>query len=674
MSDQYEVEVLLRPAVEVYSVLVCTSAALLLVLAPSLVLMPTEIAYGCAAVMLNWAVIDMWKVHNVWRYRVGMRSLPKFAIGTDEIPQKEGSLFVGKGFEWEQKHTQRLMDTLSSRYRKYAVEPSIIDWLYGYFRGNKSFDLGGNPMIHGVESNEKDLFVSQASRRNHTIVFGVPGSGKTRNMEMLVAQDIRRNPESTVIIFDPKGDADLLRRVYIEAAAAGRLDDVTTCLLGVPEVSARYNSVGQFSRITEVATRLANQLPGEGNASAFRDFAWRFLNIVAKALYGFGQTINLEELQTHMNDVEPLFVRVVDKAVQEDSTGMLQKALAVAASEVPAELPRAFAGRSVDCYVRYKLVEKYGQAVGPIAVDLAAVIKYDKTYYDKLVSNIGPLLEKLTTGMAAELISPDYFDLEDPRPMFTWEQVIRRRGIVYIGLDALSDMTVSAAWGGSMIADLVAVAGRIYKQGIHTGTPGSEGQGEICLHADELNELVGPEFTQMVNKCRGAGIVVTAYTQAVADLQSGLGDVSKAEQLIGNFGNKIFMRVPTLASAKLMTDTLPVVRIKTVMAVSGVNDSNDMLDGSHFDSRNEDRISEESTPLLNASELQGLPIGQAFAQLDGGRIFKLRVPLLEDPKGALEMPDSISGIVDKLKNQQSPNAYITPETPWWPGGGFDNRG
>ena len=58
--------------------------------------------------------------------------------------------------------------------------------------------------------------------------------------------------------------------------------------LGYPEHSARYNPIGRFSRLTEVATRIANQLPSQGNAEAFRQFAWLFTHMVGQALFALG--------------------------------------------------------------------------------------------------------------------------------------------------------------------------------------------------------------------------------------------------------------------------------------------------------------------------------------------------------------------------------------------------
>ena len=102
----------------------------------------------------------------------------------------------------------------------------------------------------------------------------------------------------------------------------------------------------------------------------------------------------------------------------------------------------------------------------PVLDGLVSAFKYDKTYFDKIVSSVGPLMEKLTTGKLAELISPNYLNEDDSRPIFEWLDVIRRKGIVYVGLDALTDTTVASAVGNSMFADLVSVAGHIYKHGV----------------------------------------------------------------------------------------------------------------------------------------------------------------------------------------------------------------
>ena len=45
----------------------------------------------------------------------------------------------------------------------------------------------------------------------------------------------------------------------------------------------------------------------------------------------------------------------------------------------------------------------------------------------------------------------DYDDLNDHRPVLDWMNIIREGGIVYVGLDALSDADVASAVNGLML-------------------------------------------------------------------------------------------------------------------------------------------------------------------------------------------------------------------------------
>ena len=79
--------------------------------------------------------------------------------------------------------------------------------------------------------------------------------------------------------------------------------------MGYPDHSARYNPIGRFTRITEVATRIANQLPSQGNAEAFRQFAWLFTHVIARAVVTLGEKPDYRKTLQHMNNIEPLLVR-----------------------------------------------------------------------------------------------------------------------------------------------------------------------------------------------------------------------------------------------------------------------------------------------------------------------------------------------------------------------------
>ncbi|MEZ9619758.1 DUF87 domain-containing protein, partial [Vibrio sp. 10N.261.55.E12] len=145
-----------------------------------------------------------------------------------------------------------------------------------------------------------------SARAGHTLVLGTTGVGKTRLAELLVTQDIRRG--DVVLMFDPKGDADMLLRMYIECLRAGRLDEFYILHLGYSDQSGRYSPVGRFGRITEVATRVSGQLDGGGNSAAFKQFAWRFVNIIARALDALGKKPDMAAIQRYVTAIDELYV------------------------------------------------------------------------------------------------------------------------------------------------------------------------------------------------------------------------------------------------------------------------------------------------------------------------------------------------------------------------------
>ena len=185
------------------------------------------------------------------------------------------------------------------------------------------------------------------------------------------------------------------------------------------------------------------------------------------------------------------------------------------------------------------------------------------------------------------------------------------------------------------------------------------------MHADEFNELIGDEFVPLLNKAGGAGFQVTAYTQTWSDVEAKIGSRAKAGQVAGNFNTMIMLRVKELATAEMLTDQLPRVEVFTLMSVSGVDDSSDPTSGIDFKSRNEDRISVSEVPMLTPAELVRLPKGQAFALLEGGRLWKIRMPLPDD-RGDPAMPASLAAIANEMERTYITNEhwYRATET-WW---------
>ena len=693
MTSTYTIESLLRPAVELYTVLVCVAAALLCVFAPwAFALTPL---FGAVAAT-GFIALGFVRLRQAWvvlRYRRNIRRLPHYTMTSKDIPVSNERLFIGKGFRWTQKHTQRLMDTYLPKYAEY-VEPTsiyrsarrleerlefapfplkllskITAWNIALNPARPLPPVGGLPRLHGIEPHEGDISLPLGERVGHSLVLGTTRVGKTRLAELFITQDIRRTrrhrtqhlDREVVIVFDPKGDADLLKRMYIECKRAGRLDEFYVFHLGWPDYSARYNAVGRFGRISEVATRIAGQLSGEGNSAAFREFAWRFVNIIARALVALGRRPDYEQILKHVINIDALFIEYAQSYFAQHDPKAWQTIVEVEGKIDRKNLSFAMKDRplrvvALDMYLTQKRISD------PVMDGLRSAVRYDKTYFDKIVASLLPLLEKLTTGRIAELLSPDYMDLEDPRPIFDWMQVIRKRAVVYVGLDALSDTEVAAAVGNSMFSDLVSVAGHIYKFGINDGLPGaSSGKVAINVHADEFNELMGDEFIPMINKGGGAGMQVTAYTQTMSDIEAKIGSRAKAGQVIGNFNNLFMLRVRETDTAELLTNQLPKVQVFTSTTASSANDA--INGNAAFTSNTHDQIQNVSVPMIEPAHVVSLPKGQCFALIEGGNLWKIRMPLpASDPDEV--MPKDLQALAEGMRKGS------VDSRDWWQAPGY----
>ncbi|WP_442316533.1 type IV conjugative transfer system coupling protein TraD [Alcanivorax hongdengensis] len=679
---------MLRPAVELYSVGVSVGAAALCLFAPwSLALSPL-LGLGAALGFLTFAVIRFHDARVILRYRRNIRRIPRYVMASRNVPVSQQRLFVGRGFRWDQRHTHRLMQTYRPEFRRY-VEPTPAYRLVRRLEERLEFapfpfrclgrvtawdhplnplrplpPVGGLPRLHGIEPLETDVSLPLGERVGHTLVLGTTRVGKTRLAELCITQDIRRKVNGeyeVVIVFDPKGDADLLKRMYVEARRAGREGEFYVFHLGWPDISARYNAVGRFGRISEVATRIAGQLSGEGNSAAFREFAWRFVNIIARALVELGRRPDYLQIQRHVINIDALFIEYAQHFFAKTEPKAWEVIVQIEGRLNDKNIPRHMVGREK----RVVAIEQYLSQVrvyDPVLDGLRSAVRYDRTYFDKIVASLLPLLEKLTTGKIAQLLAPDYADLHDPRPIFDWMQIIRKRAVVYVGLDALSDAEVAAAVGNSMFSDLVSVAGHIYKFGIDDGLPGASssapGKVAINVHADEFNELMGDEFIPMVNKGGGAGIQVTAYTQTLSDIEARIGNRAKAGQVVGNFNNLFMLRVRETVTAELLAKQLPKVEVYTTSIVSGATDTSDPQGHTAFTSNTQDRITSTSVPLIEPAHVVNLPKGQAFALLEGGNLWKLRMPLpAPDPDEA--MPKDLQALADYMRQ------HYLDAGEWW---------
>ena len=175
----YALENPYRPAHELRTVIACGVALPILTIVP---LGITSKLLVMGAVGLLGAVRFIQALH-IRKYHKNLAVLKHYELSSREIPVSPLALFLGKGFKWDQRHTQRLYLARQPKYR-HLSQPS---WFYKQARNyeihnphsmlsqltmsNHWFNLvrprppvGGDTLQHGVEIYEHDVWMDIGER------------------------------------------------------------------------------------------------------------------------------------------------------------------------------------------------------------------------------------------------------------------------------------------------------------------------------------------------------------------------------------------------------------------------------------------------------------------------------------------------------------------------------
>lgn len=519
---------------------------------------------------------------------------------------KKNHLWLGWGFDWQPIHTQRAVDTMMSG-RPLAVDS----------------EQPGSYWIHGLNSGkEAPIHIPLKALEGHTLIFGTTGSGKTRAYEILVAQAIHRG--DTVIMLDPKGDKELKDRMERECRRAGRRDAFLFFHPAFPKTSIRLDPMRNFTRTTEIASRISALLPSQsGGSDAFTAFSFRALNLVAQGLVETGERPSIKQLRYYIEGgADTLLVRAIEAyatRVIPDWRNGAEPYIKRARENKVKKIEGIGAAEHLG------IIEWYRQTLsntplGAEGIDgLLSLVEHNRLHFSKMIASLIPVLNMLTSGELGDLLSPDETDINDPRPIYDSSMLISGRHVVYIGLDALSDAMVSSAIGSIMLADFASVAGNIYNSGIKPG--------RIALFVDEAAEVINVPFIQILNKGRGAGFQVMMATQTLPDLIARTGDESRARQIVGNCNNLITLRVKDGDTQRFVVETFGQTYIKQIQQSIGSN-LNSSENVAHFSGNTAQSLSYGEYDLFPQHLLGQLPNFHYLAAIAGGRVIKGRLPII----------------------------------------------
>ncbi|WP_305845384.1 hypothetical protein [Photobacterium leiognathi] len=256
-----------------------------------------------------------------------------------------------------------------------------------------------------------------------------------------------------------------------------------------------------------------------------KEFAWRFSNVISTALVRLRERPSYDLIRRYIMDMEQLYLNYCKMLMVElkiENWQELYEELMQNMKGIPQHL-KSLSRESIAFYMLIKEQQESGaMAHDPVYEAVLNSVRYDQSYFSKITASYLPLLEKLCSGDNLKILSPNYDDVDDPRPVFDWTMAARKKAVVYCGFDAMTNREVASAASNAMLSDLLSLSGKIYKAGLNYGVDGTDStEKPVCyLHLDEANEMVGDEFLPILNKAGGSGLRVTAYTQKPTRLDS----------------------------------------------------------------------------------------------------------------------------------------------------------
>ncbi|MCI2286057.1 conjugative transfer system coupling protein TraD [Colwellia sp. MSW7] len=385
--------------------------------------------------------------------------------------------------------------------------------------------LGGAPWIHGM-GKDKPITTSEEAWYGHTLITGNVGTGKTTLLRLMSLNALHLG--NVLVVVDPKDDEDWQKSIKEEMNYLGIGDKFFHLHPAKQNTSARIPLLKNFTRITEIADRVAPLMGSGGSSKPFQDFAYGIIYHTANALDFLGEPIRLTSIQKIIaSDRKGSALRVLRKHFT-DTIG----------EEWEVKYANALDKLDPDPLTAIAMFYNNGSRVKSKVVEgMIEFALHDEGHYAKMVVSLRPVLTALTAAPLDDLLSPldDEVD-EDERPMVDLADIMESGGCIYVSLDSLTDSTSAGFISRLLLAEMAAIAGERYNNGVGDSRRVTIANDEVHASLENNDALLN-----ILAQGRAAKMQMLLATQTVADLEA-KSDAATASRFLGLCNNFMSMR------------------------------------------------------------------------------------------------------------------------------------
>ena len=355
-----------------------------------------------------------------------------------------------------------------------------------------------------------DLSVRDSDRKGHFWCFGTTRVGKTRLLENIIEQDIRKG--YSVVAIDPKGDIDLFSKITQIALDTGRIEELILVTPIFPEFSAVLNPLSSHYMPEELAAHITAGV-SVGREPFFADLAREVALYIVLSILLLAKNAG-QRPRLNLQDIK-------DKIGHKDLKELKAK---------------------IDHLINSGVDEAIRSEAKQLSSDLDRTLATTADNYNKVSSSLRIALTELTTGSIGKIIGK-----ADENKFIS--RLEEGKGVIMV-VQLGSLLTDRAAYtaGKVIISMLKSFIGRRYASGKKLSRP-------LALHMDEAQSVLYLGIEELFAKAGGADLYIHGYSQSISQLHDQVGEF-KASVILDNCNTKIFMRVPDILTAEYISKHL----------------------------------------------------------------------------------------------------------------------
>ena len=335
----------------------------------------------------------------------------------------------------------------------------------------------------------KKIYLQDSGRKGHMFTFGTTRIGKTKLIEEMISQDIRKG--YSVVFFDPKGDPDIFSKI-VQVVNEEKCQEALSLVTPIfPEYSAKIDPLSHYYMPEEIVSHVTSGI--KAREEFFINIAYETTLIVVLTLIEFAKLKNEKPIFN--------FNTIKDRISHTDLTNM--KTQLEGLNRTP--------------------------EITEIITSLQQIVDSPQDYFAKVSASLRTVLTSLATGSTGAIIG------KATSNKFIDRLEAGKQVIMVVQTSSMLTRKTSHIIARVLLSMIQSFVGRQYASGKKVNPP-------LCLYLDEASNLLYQGIEDLFNKAGGANVWIHAFTQSIADLEAEMG-IPSARKILDNTNNKIFMRV-----------------------------------------------------------------------------------------------------------------------------------